>query len=310
MAGQPRTALLSQALPAVPRTPHHPHSSLPCLHRGQRSGGLPSRRQRHLRQLRRLPATPHAQQRRHGGGATSPRGTPRPHSLAPGAPLSGSPPKLPVAAASPQGSPAALRSAPPGPAAPYLPARRPAAPPAAGRRLPPPPRRQPLPAPLPPNFWAAPARLHGGSCAAGGRRGGTGWDGQGRANAVPTAGLSRRRARPGTARPPGRAPCTGLGLKGGSGAARRGRPPQAAPGPAAALRGGKGEKQSRTAREFAGRCWTPPHRVPLPADIHKNKRASEGVFVNAAPSYERLKPVKSNSHRCGQSMHLKQLVST
>lgn len=29
--------------------------------------------------------------------------------------------------------------------------------------------------------------------------------------------------------------------------------------------------------------WIPPHRVPLPGDIHKNKRASECVCFNAAP---------------------------
>lgn len=86
VAGQPGTALLSQALPPAPSTPHRPRSSLPCLHRGQRSGGLPRRRQRHLRQLRRLPATPHTQQHQHGGGNLAPQQPPDPTALPPGTP--------------------------------------------------------------------------------------------------------------------------------------------------------------------------------------------------------------------------------
>lgn len=89
VAGQPGTALLSQALPPAPSPPHRPRSSLPCLHRGQRSGGLPGRRQRHLRQLRRLPATPHTQLHQHGGEQPRPAAAPRPHSLAPGHPSAG-----------------------------------------------------------------------------------------------------------------------------------------------------------------------------------------------------------------------------
>lgn len=229
------------------------------------------------------------------GGATSPRSSPPTPQPCPRAPLSGSPPKLPGAAASPQGSPAA----------PYLPARRPAAPPAAGRRVPPPPRRQPLPAPLPPNFWAAPARLHGGSCAAGGRRGGPGWAGQGQANAVPTAGLSRRRARPGPARPLGRAACLWLRLRGRCGGPRRGCSPQAAPGPVAAPRAGKGEKQSRTAREFAGQFGHHPIVSPSPVIYIKTSVLLNVSALMRLPCHEGLKPVKSNSHRHGRAMHAK-----
>lgn len=100
--------------------------------------------------------------------------------------------------------------APPLRAAPHLPARRPAVPPAAGRPLPP----SPPFAPPAPNFWAAPARLHGGSCAAGcrrGRRGCAARGGPGRAAALRAAGPSVRRC--------GRARCLRRGRGSASGRA-------------------------------------------------------------------------------------------
>lgn len=158
---------------------------------------------------------------------------------------------------SPSASPAALRRPAPLRAAPHLPTR-PAVTPADGCSLPP---SSPL-APPAPNFWAAPALLHGGSCAAGGRRerrGCAARGGPGRAASLHAAGPSVRR--------PGRALCRRLG------AVRRAIPKATRCLLAGAARFEGFSELPTSPSELAGRL----EFHSLPANIHKTKYASEQV---------------------------------